>query len=148
MKQSYVLDTGVLLNLVRGRELGKRIDRAFGLSQALQFHTISIVTHGELKVLAERHDWGAEKRNALAVALENLVTVNIESEALIQAYVKVDRACRGIVGGSRTIGQNDMWIASTALLSNLPLISTDRDFLHLHERLITVHWVDPSEADV
>ncbi len=147
MKQSYVLNTGVLLNLVRGKELGTRIDRAYGLSGALQFHTISIVTVGELKVLAERRDWGAEKRDALAIALENLVTVNVESESLVKAYVEVDRACRSIVGGSRTIGQNDMWIASTALLCSLPLITTDRDFLHLHQRLITVHWVDPRDAD-
>jgi hypothetical protein len=64
LNQSYVLDTGVLLNLVRGKELGSRIDREFGLSRAMRLHTISIVTHGELKVLAERHEWGAEKRSA------------------------------------------------------------------------------------
>lgn len=84
MKQSYVLDTGVLLNLVRGKELGTRIDREFALTSSMRLHTVSIVTHGELKVLAERNDWGAEKRNALAVALDNLVTVNIESEALVE----------------------------------------------------------------
>ena len=44
LKQSYVLDTGVLLNLVRGKELGSRIDREFGLSRAMRLHTISIVT--------------------------------------------------------------------------------------------------------
>lgn len=142
MNQSYVLDTGVLLNLVRGKELGSRIDQEFGLSRAMRLHTISIVTHGELKVLAERNEWGAEKRRVLAVALDNLVTVNIESKALVEAYVQVDRACRGVTGGSRTLGQNDMWIASTALLCDLPLITTDKDFLPLHERLITVHWVD------
>ena len=142
MKQSYVLDTGVLLNLVRGKELGSRIDRDFALSRSMRLHTISIVTHGELKVLAERNDWGSEKRNALAVALDNLVTVNIESEALVEAYVQVDRACRNTGGGSRTLGQNDMWIAATALLSDLPLITTDKDFLPLNERLIKVHWID------
>jgi tRNA(fMet)-specific endonuclease VapC len=94
------------------------------------------------KVLAERNDWGAEKRSALALALDNLVTVNIESEALIEAYVRVDMACRSISGGSRTLSQNDMWIAATALLSDLPLITTDKDFLPLHERLITVYWID------
>jgi hypothetical protein len=85
LKQSYVLDTGVLLNLVRGKEVGTRIDREFALTSSMRLHTVSIVTHGELKVLSERNDWGAEKRNALAVALDNLVTVNIESEALVEA---------------------------------------------------------------
>ena len=86
LNQSYVLDTGVLLNLIRGKQLGSRIDREFGLSRAMRLHTISIVTHGELKVLAERHERGAEKRSVLAVALDNLVTVNIESKALVEAY--------------------------------------------------------------
>jgi predicted nucleic acid-binding protein len=71
------------------------------------------------------------------------VTVNIESEALVEAYVQVDRACRSDRGGSRTLGQNDRRIAATALMSDLPLITTDKDFLPLHERLITVHWIDP-----
>ena len=147
MKQSYVLDTGVLLNLVRGKELGTRIDREFGLTRSMRLHTVSIVTHGELKVLAERNDWGAEKRNALALALDNLVTVNIESEALVEAYVQVDRACRNEHRRQPDLGQNDMWIAATALLSDLPLITTDKDFLALHERLITVHWIDSDTGD-
>jgi hypothetical protein len=53
MSQSYVLDTSAVLNLIRGRELGKSIDRAFGLSAAFYRHTISIVSHGELRVLAQ-----------------------------------------------------------------------------------------------
>jgi tRNA(fMet)-specific endonuclease VapC len=88
---------------------------------------------------------GADKRSVLAVALDNLVTVNIESEPLVEVYVEVDRGCRGVIGGSRTLGQNDMWIASTALLCDLPLVTTDKDFLPLHERLITVLWVDAQE---
>jgi hypothetical protein len=48
----------------------------------MRLHTVSIVTHGELKVLADRNEWGAEKRNVLAHALDNLVTVNIESQAI------------------------------------------------------------------
>ena len=138
MTLSYVPDTGVVLNLVRGKELGTRIDR----TRSMRLQTVSIVTHGELKALAERNEWGAEKRNVLAVALDNLVTVNIESEALVEAYVQVDRACRSISGGSRALGQNDMWIAATALLSDLPLITTDKDFRPLHDRLITVYLID------
>jgi predicted nucleic acid-binding protein len=69
-----------------------------------------------------------------------------EKSQLVEAYVQVDRVCRGVTSGSRTLGQNDMWIASTALLCDLPLITTDKDFLPLHERLITVYWVDAQES--
>jgi hypothetical protein len=47
MSQSYVLDTSILLNLIRGHELGRSIDLAFGLRAHLYRHTISIVSHGE-----------------------------------------------------------------------------------------------------
>ena len=57
MKQSFVLDTGVLLSLIRGNELGTRIDREFGLTRSMRLHTVSIVTHGELKVLADLNEW-------------------------------------------------------------------------------------------
>jgi predicted nucleic acid-binding protein len=106
-------------------------------------HAISIVTHGELQVLAERNDWGEQKRSALATALDNLVTINIDSEPLVRAYVQVEEACRKVPGGERKMGQNDMWIAATALLCGLPIITTDGDFRHLNGRLITVNWVNP-----
>ena len=143
MNPTYVLDTTTLLNLIRGKDLGQQIDRAFGLRSAMHRHTISIVTHGELRVLAERNTWGQEKRNALAFALANLVTLNIDSDAIVDAYVRVEEACRTFPAGERKMGQNDMWIAATALMTGLPIITTDTDFNHLHGRLITVHWIDP-----
>lgn len=144
LSQTYVLDTSTLLNLIRGKELGQQIDSAFGLRTAMYRHTISIVTHGEMKVLAERNNWGEQKRDALAVALDSLVTINIDSEPLVEAYVRVEKACRNAPGSERKMGQNDMWIAATALLCDLPIITTDDDFNHLNGRLITVHWVDPT----
>jgi predicted nucleic acid-binding protein len=78
MSQSYVLDTSILLNLIRGHELGRSIDLAFGLRAHLYRHTISIVSHGELRVLARRNQWGDQKRDALTLALDELVTVNLE----------------------------------------------------------------------
>ena len=143
MSQTYVLDTSALLNLIRGRELGEQIDKAFGLRQALYRHTISIVTHGELKAMAQRRSWGDEKIQVLARALDELVTVDISNSSLIDAYVMVEHACRTTAGGERKMGQNDMWIAATAAAAGLPLITTDDDFNHLNRRLITVHWVDP-----
>jgi predicted nucleic acid-binding protein len=132
------------LNLIRGKELGRQIDSAYGLQTAMYRHTISIVTHGELKVLAERNNWGLEKRKALSTALDSLVTVNIGGEPLIDAYVRIEDACRKAEGGERKMSHNDMWIAATALLCGLPIITTDDDFNHLHERLISVCWVDPN----
>jgi tRNA(fMet)-specific endonuclease VapC len=146
LNQTYVLDTSALLNLIRGKDLGQQIDQAFGLRGTTYRHTISIVTHGELKVLAERNNWGGPKRDALSTALDQLITVNLDTQAIIDAYVRVADACRNAPGGERKMGQNDMWIAATALVCGLPIITTDEDFNHLHQTLITVYWVDPHVA--
>lgn len=144
MSQSYVLDTSVLLNLIRGRDLGESIDRAFGLRGAFHRHIVSIVSHGELRVLASRSHWHDQKLGALTLALQELVTVNVDSNAIVDAYVRVEENCRNALGGERKMGQNDMWIAATALHAGLPLITTDKDFVHLDGRLIQVHWIDPN----
>jgi hypothetical protein len=86
------------LNLIRGKDLGQQIDAAFGLRAAMYRHTISIVTHGELRVLAARNNWGDQKKDALAAALNSLVTINIDSDPLVQAYVRVEEACRNAPG--------------------------------------------------
>ena len=145
MSQSYLLDTSALLNLIRGQHLGESIDRAFGLRTAFYRHTVSIVTHAELQVLAQRNRWGDKKLAALTFALAELVTFNLDSSAIVEAYVRVEEGCRNAVGGEKKMGQNDMWIAATALYTGLPLITTDKDFNHLG-RLIQVHWIDPQRA--
>jgi predicted nucleic acid-binding protein len=146
MSQSYVLDTSVLLNLIRGHDLGKSIDRAFGLRAAFHRHIVSIVSHGELRVLAARNQWGEQKLGALLLALQEVVTVNVDSRAMVDAYVRVEENCRNAPGGERKMGQNDMWIGATALHTGLPLITTDKDFNHLDDRLIQVHWIDPKSG--
>jgi tRNA(fMet)-specific endonuclease VapC len=146
MSQSYVLDTSVILNLIRGHDLGESIDRAFGLRAAFYRHIVSIVSHGELRVLAARKQWGDQKLSALTLALQELVTVNVDSSAMVDAYVRVEECCRNASGGERKMGQNDMWIAATALHASLPLITTDKDFDHLDGRLIQVHWVGPKSG--
>jgi hypothetical protein len=73
LTQSYVLDMSALLSLVRGKQLGEQIDRSFGLRAALYRHAVSIVTHGEIKALAERMSWGQEKKEMLAAALSSLI---------------------------------------------------------------------------
>ena len=131
------------MNLVRGKDLGEQIDRSFGLRAALYRRLVSIVTHGEVRVLAERNAWKEEKRSILTAALNNLITLNIDNELMVDAYVEVEQACRNNPGSDRPMGQNDMWIAATALVAGLPLITTDKDFDHLNGRLLRVHWVDP-----
>lgn len=141
-----MLDTNVVLALLRGNALGSSIDQAFGLSASLHRHVVSIVTAAELLVLADRYEWGEKKRAALEQALENLVVLPVDGKDLLQAYVRISAADHSAAGGSRNLGKNDVWIAATALLAGMPLLTTDKDFCFLHDNLLQIMWIDPQTA--
>jgi tRNA(fMet)-specific endonuclease VapC len=141
---SYVLDTNVLLHLIRGQDLGAKIDQAFGLTSTLHRQIVSIVTQAELWVIADRKGWGLAKRNTLQQALDNLVVIPIDGTDLVEAYVRIARADSEAVEGARNMGKNDIWIAATAFYTQLPLLTTDKDFRFLHNDLLQVMWIDPS----
>jgi tRNA(fMet)-specific endonuclease VapC len=43
------------------------------------------------------------------------------------------------------MGKNDLWIAATASLLQLQLITTDADFQHLDGSFLHVRQIDPAE---
>ncbi len=145
MRPSYVLDTNVLLALVRGNALGASIDAAYGLRANLQRHVVSIASLAEMWVLADRNAWGDAKRNALRIMFEQLVVIPIEGQALVDAYVQISAADKGWPEGSRNMGKNDLWIASTALVTGFAVLTTDPDFKFLSNNPIQVLWIDPNQ---
>ena len=126
-----LLDTSVLLPLLRGGEFGRRIDRDFGLRSSAVRPLISIVTHGEIAVLAARNGWGDKRREVLANMLNELVTVDIGHPDVIDAYVAVDLHSQAHPEGARNMGKNDLWIAACAKAAGATLLTTDNDFAHL-----------------
>jgi tRNA(fMet)-specific endonuclease VapC len=40
------------------------------------------------------------------------------------------------------MGKNDLWIAATAALPGLKLVTTDADFNHLHKVFMEVKWLN------
>jgi predicted nucleic acid-binding protein len=142
-RRVFLLDTNVLVALVRGNELGTRIDAAFGLRAARTRPLVSIVTHGEVRVLARWNRWGERKLAILDRALANLVTVDINHPKVVDAYVAIDLHSRGLDTGARNMGKNDLWIAACAKAASATLLTTDRDFEHLDGGLVEVGWIDP-----
>lgn len=43
----------------------------------------------------------------------------------------------------RNMGKNDLWIASTAALLGLTLVTTDADFQHLSEIFLELRQIEP-----
>lgn len=139
-----LLDTNILLELVRNKDLGKRISSQFGLSDAVHRPLISVVSVGEIWALADQFAFGEVKRNFLGQVLNTLVILDINHDSVLEAYVEVDRACRRARGGARTLSKNDLWIAATAKAANAVILTSDKDFLCLHPEPCTVHFVDPT----
>jgi predicted nucleic acid-binding protein len=97
----YLLDTSVLLALVRGNELGRFIRQKFSLDNPSIRSLISIVSHGEIWAMAERQ----EARNSFPTT---------------------------------TCG-----IAAPAKAASASLLTTDRDFLHLHPAYLLANGWSP-----
>jgi tRNA(fMet)-specific endonuclease VapC len=144
VKRSYCLDTNIVLLLLRGKELGRSIDQAFGLSTAPYLHTLSIVTHAELRVLGDRNGWQDKKWLALDKALQEFVTIDVAGGEMVEAYRKIERANASFAGGHQVMGKNDIWIAATAMVTGLAVLTTDRDFNHLNGSLLEVRYIDPT----
>jgi predicted nucleic acid-binding protein len=139
----YLLDTNVLLALIRGNELGRYIRQTYTIDDPTNRSVISVVSHGEVWAIAQRNGWGEKKKEALRKMLENVVTIDLNSELIIAAYVEVDAANHAVPGGARQLANNDMWIAASAKAAGAILLTTDQDFQHLHPTVITIQYIDP-----
>ncbi len=139
----YLLDTNIVLALVRGQELGRHIASTFALTSSKQRAFICVVTHAEVRVLARRSGWGDAKLAALQVALDGLVTLDINVKEVIDAYVTIDLFSQRHPEGARNMGKNDLWIAACAKAAGATLLTTDRDFEHLAPAMLSVECVEP-----
>ena len=115
--QLFLLDTSVIIHLVRGTEVCQRILRSYDLIHCQPRPLVCVVSLAEVRVLAAVNHWGERKRQALERTLQSLVGVDIHA--------------RQHPMGARHMGKNDLWIAACAAAADAFLLSTDDDFEHL-----------------
>lgn len=137
-----LLDTNILVHLVRGSVVGRRVDDELSLSSRPERPLISIITVGELFALARKLNWAAAKQARLGHLLRQLVIVHPHQGEILQRYADIDHFCEREMKPARPMGQNDMWIAATASVSGATLITTDADFDHLSRRFLSRVRVD------
>lgn len=142
----YLLDTNILLALIRGSRLGQYIDATYRLLQQLNRPLLCIVSEGEMRSLAVQFRWGPRKVQAMERLLLQVRIWDLSRAGIIPAYVQVDLASRAYPAGARNLSQNDLWIAATATATGAILLTTDKDFDHLHPTHLQRIYIDPASA--
>jgi predicted nucleic acid-binding protein len=138
-----LLDTSVVLHLLRGKATGLAIDAAYSLRARPERPLVSVISVGEILSFAAQRGWGAGKVDQLKKLVEDLVVVDVWSSSVLQHYAAIDSF---LVKIGRKVGDNDAWIAATAAATNAILLTTDKDFDPLDGHLITRIWFDPQVA--
>jgi tRNA(fMet)-specific endonuclease VapC len=138
MPDLYLLDTNILVHLVRGDHTGEEIKAKYAPYTKDPKPLICAVTDGELRSLSLQFSWGSLKMNKMNFALGYFGRVPIEPKDVMEAYAVIDffSKSQGI-----KMGKNDVWIAAAAYISGAKLVTTDDDFDHLAPSFVTVDKV-------
>ena len=144
-----VLDTGILLGIVRGLPWADKVHSDFSLDKGSTVVATSVVCFGELLSISERLGWEQKKKNELEQIMESITILTLNKRSVLNAYAKINAwthsgnvqiiAPNGAPPPKPAISmkQNDMWIAATAYSFKGTLLSTDKDFAHLNNI-----WID------
>jgi tRNA(fMet)-specific endonuclease VapC len=138
--QLFILDTNILVHLIRDSPIGRLVARQFDLLNPYSTQLISVVTAGEIRALAKKRCWGLRRIEALKDLVRELVVLPLGSEPVLSTYAEID--CHLQKAGLH-MGQNYMWIAATAAAAKAHLLTTDKDFDPLYPDRLTRTWIDP-----
>jgi tRNA(fMet)-specific endonuclease VapC len=145
---NLLFDTNIILFLVRDKS--KNLMMRY-LNPKEKSVYISFATIVEINSIAFQNNWGYTKLSILEDFISTCRIVEI-SDFLLQTYISIDafsqKKHREHLDYSfktpRNMGKNDLYIAATASLLNLELVTTDGDFDHLSNIFLTVKKVTPS----
>lgn len=147
---NYLWDTNILLHYLNNTTTARQIQDRYNLLNSTNRQVISVVSLGEIKSLAKRRNWGINKLNRLLKLLERFVIADINVEEIIERYAEIDAFSQGKLANrtvkfsAKNMGKNDIWIAATASILDIALITTDKDFNHLDEVYLDLELIDLS----
>lgn len=145
---NYLLDTNILLVYLRATAQRDIIEQRYDPFGSANNPIISVVNVGEIKSIAKRNYWGHKRLALLDEILNELIITDINSEDVIEMYAEIDAFSQGklkdkpLATSARNMGKNDLWIASTAAVIGATLLTSDRDFDHLHDQYLDVAHVE------
>jgi len=145
--KSIVIDTCVIIHIVRGSTTGQNCIEALQSYDEAANIIASVVTKAELESFIIQAHWGKTKIEKLNKLLEEITVIDISSadQLLIEAYSEIDAYSKRkakdkhgklLQGSVRKMGKNDLWIAATAHALEIPLLTIDGDFDHLNDTIM------------
>lgn len=143
----YVLDTNVLVHTLRNSTTFQVIEQNYDPYSVHNAALISTVSIGELYSLAKRNRWGINLLQKLQHLLTHVQPIAVEGIDLMDAYSDIDAFSQGkhpslrLGRSALNMGKNDLWIAATAHVLDIPLLTTDNDFDHLQDTYIQIDKV-------
>jgi tRNA(fMet)-specific endonuclease VapC len=141
---NYLLDTNILLNMVRKTTIYEEVNRNYDLFSPINSSLTSFVCIAEIRSIAIRNGWGRSKMLLLEDLEQEVQPIWVNNIAFVERYVEIDTFSLGkhptkmLAGSARKMGKNDLWIAATASLLDASLITTDADFDHLNAVFLNV----------
>lgn len=137
----YIPDTSIVIHYARKSPVAHYVEQTYALRTGGSRLLVSIITYGELRAFALWREWGDAKRRLADDLLNICDTQPIDREEILDAYALLSAYSLRI---GRTMGDNDLWIAATAFVTGATLLTTDKDFDHLHSVYIQREWIDPT----
>jgi len=143
---AYLLDTGIVLLATRAGSASKVIDAQFDLSASNFRPAMCEVSVGELLAFANANHWGEKRKAALMERLKGSLILPISHPGVHQRWADMQSTLQA---AGVTVGQNDLWIAATASVTGLTVLSADKDFKRLATHgLVQAVVVDPKTGVV
>lgn len=145
---NYLLDTNLIVVYSRESDIADKIEEKYHLFDGVNNLAISVVTLGELDAISKKLRLGDRRKRRVENLLGKIATVTLNYGELILRYGDIDAYSQGKLLGrrgnftARNMGKNDIWIAATASIYNLTLITTDKDFDHLKDEYVKLEYID------
>ncbi|HCE45447.1 MAG TPA: PIN domain nuclease [Lentisphaeria bacterium] len=145
----YLLDTGILIHIVRASALAVEIENKYSLSKPPNISLTSIISKAEILSFSVQRNWGDKNNEKLKDILRHIPIVDINYDKIIQKYAEIAAYSIGkhptikLPPGesASNLKDNDIWIASTASVLNAKLLTLDKDFLSLDKVFVDVVYI-------
>lgn len=144
---NYLLDTNILVYLLKENTYTTDLETQYSLLSSSNRSAISVVSVGEIESLAIQNKWGNKRLLNLKELLNKFIIADINIRTIIEKYAEIDAYSQAKHPKhssdftSRNMGKNDLWIAATASVLKLKLLTTDQDYNHLNKSFIDLELV-------